>query len=113
MSTSYKALMQERTQTLGKMHKSMPEIMKAFGGLSAAVGTAGALDQKTKELIELALAVANHCQGCIAFHTAACIKHGASREEVMDTLGLAIYMGGGPSLMYAAEAVDAFDEMSA
>lgn len=113
MSTSYKAIMQERTASLGKMHKAMPEFMTAFGGLSKAATAEGALDHKTKELIELSLAVANHCQGCIAFHVAACIKYGATRDEVMETLKLAVYMGGGPSLMYACEAVEAFDEMSA
>ncbi len=113
MSTSYKAIVQERMQTLGKMHKAMPEFMQAFGGLSKAAGKEGALDHKAKELIELSLAVANHCQGCIAFHVAACIKYGVSKEELMETLSLAVYMGGGPSMMYACEAVDAFEEMTA
>ncbi|MDP3615359.1 MAG: carboxymuconolactone decarboxylase family protein, partial [Rubrivivax sp.] len=66
--------------------------------------------KKTKELIALALSVAVRCDPCIGFHTQALVKLGASRQEVDETLGVAIYMGGGPSLMYAASAVKAFDE---
>lgn len=112
MSQSFKELTQGLSKTLGKMHKDMPEVMQAFGSLSKAATADGVMDKKTKELIALALAVANRCDGCIGFHSQALVKYGASREEVMETLSMAIYMGGGPSLMYAAEAVDAFDEFS-
>lgn len=112
MAESFKDLTQGLGKTLGKMHKDMPEVMQAFGALSKAATENKALDKKTKELIALALGVAGHCQGCIGFHTQAVVKLGATREEVMETLGMAVYMGGGPSLMYAAEAVDAFDEFS-
>jgi AhpD family alkylhydroperoxidase len=70
------------------------------------------LDKKTKELIAMALAVANRCGGCIGFHAQTLVKLQASREEYLETLGMAIYMGGGPSLMYAAEALSAFEEFS-
>ena len=72
----------------------------------------GALDKKTKELIALALGVAEHCDACIGFHVEALVKLGATRAEVEETLGMAIYMGGGPSLMYAADAIVAWEEMS-
>ncbi len=113
MTTSYKELVQERTKTLGKMHKEMPEFMKAFGAFSHAANADGALDKKMKELITLALAISNHCQGCIGFHVQGALKNGATRAEILDTITMAVYMGGGPSLMYAAEAVDALDEMGA
>ena len=61
----------------------------------------------------LGIAVAIRCDGCVAFHAQAAVKHGASREEVMDAMGLAIYMGAGPSVMYAAQAVEAFDQFAA
>ena len=70
----------------------------------------GALDKKTKELIALAIGVATRCDGCIGFHTEALVKLGASRSEVEETLGMAIYMGGGPALMYAADAIGAYDQ---
>ena len=68
--------------------------------------------KKTKELIALALGVAAHCDGCLGFHTRTLVKLGATREEIAETLGMAIYMGGGPSLMYAADAMRAFDQFT-
>lgn len=53
------------------------------------------------------------CDPCIGFHTQTLVKLGATRQEVDETLGVAVYMGGGPSLMYAASAIKAFDEFAA
>ena len=89
------------------------EVMKAFGGMARAALEAKALDTKTKELIALAIGVAIRCDSCVAFHAEAAVKQGATREEVMETMGMAIYMGAGPSVMYAAQAVEAFDQFQA
>ncbi|MFX7167385.1 carboxymuconolactone decarboxylase family protein, partial [Acinetobacter baumannii] len=78
---------------------------KAFASLSQAATRSGALDKKTKELIALALGVAAHCDGCIGYHAETLVKLGASRKEVDEVLAMAVYMGGGPSLMYAADAI--------
>ena len=91
----------------------VPEVMKSFSSMASAALQTKALDTKTKELIALAVAVATRCDGCIAFHSEAAVKQGASREEVMETMGMAIYMGAGPSVMYAAQAVEAFDQFTA
>ena len=72
-----------------------------------------ALDAKTKELIALAISVAVRCDDCIAFHTKAAVEQGATREEVLETLGMAIYMGAGPSVMYASHALGAFTQFEA
>jgi AhpD family alkylhydroperoxidase len=69
-----------------------------------------ALDGKTKELIALGIAVAVRCDDCIGFHVNAALEQGASRDEVLDTLGMAIYMGAGPSVMYASHALEAFGQ---
>ena len=71
------------------------------------------MDRKTKELIALAIGVVTRCDGCIGFHAEALAKLGASRAEIAETLGLAVYMGGGPALMYAADAIAAFDQFKA
>jgi AhpD family alkylhydroperoxidase len=97
---------------LAKLRKEMPEVMTGFATLSQAATKEGALDKKTKELIAMALAVANHCPGCIGFHSHTLVKLQASRQELLEVLAMAIYMGGGPSLMYAAEALEAFEEFS-
>jgi len=112
MSKQYKEITKDIAASMAKLRKEIPDVMSAFGGLSQAATKDGALDKKTKELMALALGVAAHCDGCIGFHSQALVKLGATREELMETLAMAIYMGGGPSLMYAAEALHAFEEFS-
>jgi AhpD family alkylhydroperoxidase len=109
----YKQLTTQVSAQLAGLRSSTPGVMKAFGDLGRAATAPGALDAKTKELIALALSVAVRCDPCIGFHTQALAKLGATRQEVDETLGVATYMGGGPSLMYAASAVAAFDEAAA
>ena len=87
-----------------------PEVMKAFAGIAQAALAPKALDTKTKELIALGIAVVIRCDDCIGFHVKAALEQGATREEVMETLGMAIYMGAGPAVMYANHAADAFDQ---
>ena len=87
--------------------------MKHFTAIAQAALAPKALDAKTKELIALAVSIAVHCDDCIAFHTKAAVEHGASREEVLETLGMAIYMGAGPSAMYASHALGAFTQFEA
>lgn len=97
---------------LRPLRSGAPDAMAAFSGLAKAALEPDAFDTKTKELIALAIAVATRCDGCIAFHAQAAAKHGASREEVMETMSMAIYMGAGPSVMYAAQALEAFDQFA-
>lgn len=95
-----------------QMSKELPEVMGSFGKLHGAAVSTNALDTKVKELMALAISVAVKCDGCIAFHTHAVVKAGATREEVMDALGVAVLMGGGPAAVYATSAVEAFDQFS-
>lgn len=112
MTDKYGQIVKDISSQLGKMRQEMPELMSGFASMSQAATKEGALDKKTKELVAMALAVANHCPGCIGFHAQTLIKLKTTREELMETLGMAIYMGGGPSLMYAAEALQAFEEFN-
>jgi AhpD family alkylhydroperoxidase len=105
----YKELIQEISQSLGKMHKEIPATMQAFNNLAHAGKVKGALDPKTKELIALAIGISSRCDGCIGFHTKALIELGATREEILDMISVVTYMGGGPALMYAANALQAFE----
>ena len=88
----------------------MPEVMKAFAAISQDALAPKALDTKTKELIALAIAVALRCDDCIAFHVNSALQQGASRKEVTEALGMAIYMGAGSSVMYASYALDAYEQ---
>jgi len=98
---------------LRSLRGSAPDVMKAFAGIAKAATVSKALDGKTKELIALGIAVAVRCDDCIAFHAKAAVDHGATRDEVSETLGMAIYMGAGPSVMYASHALEAFTQFEA
>lgn len=87
-----------------------PNVMKAFSGLAQAALAPQALDCKTKELIALGISVAIRCDDCIGFHVKGALDQGATREEIVETLGMAVYMGAGPSVMYATHALDAFEQ---
>ena len=112
-SGGYRALTQSVSQQLATLRADIPDVMKGFGDMGKAAMAGGVIDPKTKELIALAVGVAARCDGCIGFHTKALARLGASTEEVHEALGVAIYMGGGPVAMYAANAVAAFNEFSA
>jgi AhpD family alkylhydroperoxidase len=110
MEKNYAELTKRISGDIRKLRKDIPDTMQAFSALAQAATRDGALDRKTKELIALALGVAARCDGCIGFHTETLVKLGATRQEVEETLGMAVYMGGGPSLMYAADAISAFEQ---
>lgn len=112
MSKNYKEITTDISASLAKLRQGIPEVMSGFSSLAAASTKEGVLSKKTKELIAMALAVAARCDGCIGFHAQTLVKLGVTQEELMETLGMAIYMGGGPSLMYAAEALTAFETFS-
>lgn len=108
----YRDLTTATSAGLSTLRTSTPEVMKSFSDLGKAATADGVLDAKTKELIALALSVAARCDPCIGFHARTLVKLGATRQEIDETLGVTTYMGGGPSLMYAANAAAAFDEFS-
>lgn len=112
MTKDYKAITKDISEYVGELRKAAPDAMAGFSAMAKGALQDGALDKKTKELIALAIGVAKHCDGCIGFHTKALKDLGATREEVAETLAMTVYMGGGPSLMYAADAMRAFDQFS-
>jgi AhpD family alkylhydroperoxidase len=110
MSKSYPEITSRIAANMRVLRQDIPETMQGFQALAHAATRPGVLDTKTKELIALAIGVATRCDGCIGFHMDALVKLGVTREEVLETLGMAVYMGGGPSVMYAADAVMAFEQ---
>lgn len=111
-STDYRELTQSISKQLATLRTDIPDVMKGFGDLARAATRDGALDKKTKELIALALGVAAHCDACIGFHVQSLVKLGTTKAELEEALGMAIYMGGGPSMMYSANALAAYEEFS-
>ena len=113
MVEDWLALITNMNSAVRDLRGAAPEVMKSFGDMGVAAHHGDALDGKTKELIALAIGVATRCAPCIAYHAQGAVRAGASREAVAETLALAIYMGAGPSVMYAAEALEAVDQITA
>jgi AhpD family alkylhydroperoxidase len=112
MYKDWPAMAQQLSGALKELRGGAPEVMRAFSTLARSALEPSALDTKTKELIALAIAVATRCDGCVAFHAEAAVRQGASRDEVTETMGMAVYMGAGPSAIYAAQALEAFDQFT-
>jgi len=106
--TSYPALTQAISQSLAPYRKSQPAMMQGFSAMAGAAMADGALSEKHKELIALGISVSQRCSGCIGFHVKALRRLGATQAEFEESLNVAVYMGGGPALMYAAEALQAW-----
>lgn len=113
MTKDYKALTKDISEYMGELRKIVPEPMAGFSALAKAATADGRLDKKTKEYIALAIGVTQRCDGCIGFHVKALKELGATREDIAEVVAMCVYMGGGPALMYAADALRAYDQFSA
>lgn len=112
-ASDYKELTTAISANVRQLKEGVPDVLAGFNAMGKAALAPGVIDAKTKELIALAIGVAARCDGCLGFHTQALVRLGATREELHEMLGVAVYMGGGPSLMYAANTVAAFEEAMA
>lgn len=112
MTKDYKSITRDISAYTAELRKLKPETMQGFHALAKAAGAEAALDKKTKELIALAIGITQRCDGCIGFHAKALKELGATREEIADVAAMSVYMGGGPALMYAADALRAWDQFS-
>ena len=112
MTKSYTDITKRISSGMKVLRSDISDTMQGFSAMAMAATKDGALDKKTKELIALAIGISTRCDGCIGFHTKALVDLGVTKAEFEETLGMAVYMGGGPSLMYAADALLAFDEFS-
>jgi AhpD family alkylhydroperoxidase len=90
------------------LRRAVPDVYRGFAGMHDAALRPGALDTKTKELMALAIAVAQGCERCIDIHARAAQDHGAAEAEVAEALGVAILMSGGPGTSYAPVAFAAY-----
>jgi AhpD family alkylhydroperoxidase len=110
MSKSYKAITHDISKALTPFRKEAALPMAGFDAMAKSAMAEGVLSALNKELIATAIAVSTRCDGCIGFHVRGLVKLGATREQINEMLAVAVYMGGGPSLMYAAEVLQAFEE---
>lgn len=110
MSKSFKTITQDISKALGPFRKEAAASMAGFDAMAKSAMAEGVLSALNKELIATAIAVSTRCDGCIGYHVRTLVRMGATREQVNEMLAVAVYMGGGPSLMYAAEVLRAFEE---
>lgn len=110
MGVDYPELDGHVRDLIGRFGEEAPDTMEGFRRLHEAASASGELEKKTKELIALAIGVAVRCDGCIAFHTKEALEAGASREEIIEAIGVAILMGGGPAMVYGVEAMEALEQ---
>ena len=110
---SYGHAVQDELREPGRaLRRAIPEVYDGYRRMHAAAYAAGALDEKTKELIALAIAVSEECDGCIASHARGAARTGATEAEVAEALGVAIAMNGGPATVYGPRAFAAFREFA-
>ncbi len=113
MTKDYQQITKDISAYVGELRKLATEAMQGFSGLSKNATAAGSIDEKTKEFIALAIGITQHCDGCIGFHAQALRRLGATKQEIAEVAAMCVYMGGGPALMYAADALRAFDQFEA
>lgn len=109
MMLNWEEYRQQLDGKVGEIGKLSPDTIRAYRDLSGAGAKTAHLDANTRELIALGVAVTRQCDGCIAVHTAAAIKYGATREEVAEALSVAISVNAGAALVYSARVMDAYD----
>jgi AhpD family alkylhydroperoxidase len=111
--TNYPARYAHINKAVGRLARKIPGPMSAFQALHKRAIEPGALAPSTKELIALGIAISVRCDGCIAFHVHDALGAGATAAEIEETIGVAMLMGGAPSLMYGTEAFEALEQFQA
>ncbi len=108
----WKAHLRDQSEALVSFREARPETGHAFTGLHRATMGKGALTEREKELVALAIGIATRCVDCIGYHVQGAIKTGATRDDVADVISVAVMMGGGPAYMYGVKALEAYDQLS-
>ncbi len=110
MKTDYFEMYKSLEERLAQLGSEIPGPMTGFARLHKKAVEEGALSSKVKELMALAIGIVAGCEGCIAYHVHDAVAAGASRQELMETIGVGILMGGGPGSIYAAHALEAMEQ---
>lgn len=112
MLLQWKEFMTQAMTAIGSLAKGNPKVLDGLQAFDAAAASKGALDDKTRELIALAVAVTTRCDSCIAIHAQKAVEVGASKDEVQEALAMAIALNAGAATVYSSRALEAFDSFS-
>jgi AhpD family alkylhydroperoxidase len=110
MSTHYIEYHKQLEERLTELGRELPGPMSGFARLHKKSVEDGALPARVKEMMALAVSIAVGCEGCIAYHTHDAVAAGATRAELLETIGVGVMMGGGPGSIYAAHALEAIEQ---
>ena len=110
METRYPEYYNHLKGAVNKLGTEIPGPMSGFAQMHKKALVDGALSTKVKELISLAIAITVRCNGCIAYHVHDALEAGATKEEILEVIGVAVVMGGGPSIIYGSEAFEALEQ---
>lgn len=110
--SDHKKSLENVNKNMMELAKALPDEMKGFMNLHDAALEKGALDPKTKELIALGISICIRCEPCIISHVDSLIKLGVTKEEIQETVAVAMFMGGGPSVAYGGKTLEVFDQLS-
>ena len=111
MSEDVKEFFSQYKKDMGKLQQLIPDTLKGFGSLFSGVMKDGALSLKHKELIALAIGCAVRCEPCINLHVKKCLDAGATKEEILDAVSVAVMMQGGPSFTYLPKVLQALEAL--
>jgi AhpD family alkylhydroperoxidase len=108
----YEEITNEIMNFFGILAKEKPKTTKGFMSMHQSIEEDSALTAKEKEFIALGIGISTRCEGCIAAHVGSLIELGATKEEIIDVISVAVLMGGGPAITYGAVTYNAYEEMS-
>lgn len=113
MTTAAEKHYQDWAASMGKLKAEAPEIAKGFGGMFAKLMGEGALSVREKELIALGIGMALQCEHCVFSHLEKAMKHGATREQIIELAGVVVTMKGGPGFVHVPMLLEALDALEA
>ena len=101
------------TREIGERRRELaPDTHAAFDAFSKQVFADGALPEKTKQLIAVAVAHTTQCPYCIAGHTTLAHRKGATDEEIMEAVWVAAEMRAGGAFAHSTIAISTLDHIS-
>lgn len=107
---SFPQHLEELKTLMGNLGMQIPETMQGFSELHKAAISENQLSTKVKELVALSIGIAVRCDGCIAYHVHDALEAGATKQEIAETIGVAVMMGGGPAVVYGCQALEAIKQ---
>ncbi len=113
MIHDWKELLRKAKIAMGSLGKGNAELMQGYAAIARSPESKNVLGPKTRQLVALAVAATTRCDTCIAVHAAEAVKQGATREELLETLAVAVELNAGAALVYSSRILDAYDQFTA